>query len=262
MKKILFILTLLISLVFGQVTFVNDSTAIQTGGTSLTITCSAFTLTGDLLVALIAKDDDPTFDDESGWTSITKGVATTGDLQAYVSVCYILSPSDGEQAFTWDNGDSEYWYGMIATFRGNDTSTPIHGTPYQWSGDTQYPTINGSGYSSLTTGSIAVAAMGNDRERTITNDDADFPNDIELQGAGGSGGVTLGMSYTNAISGDGTAPACQFTLSVAEEWRGGNFIIEAATAGADWTGTFMGVTDPSKVFDQDVSGISKVMGVE
>lgn len=260
MKKILFILILLFTVGFGAVTHINDSTATNTG-TSLTVTCSAFTLTGDLLIAVITKDDDPTFDDEAGWNTITKAVAAPGDAQAYVSICWFVATGDGAQAFTWDNGDSEPWYGVIATFRGQDTSTPIHGSPDAYSADNDTPSVlTGSSYTSLTTGSIAVAAFGSDRARVVTNTDADFINDVILSNAGGSGGTSLGMSYTNTISGTGTTTECDFTLAGADEWRVAEFVIEAEFA-AGWTGTFMGVTDPAKVFDQDVSGISEVMGV-
>ena len=64
------------------------------------------------------------------------------------------------------------------------------------------------------------------------------------------------------ISGTGNTGTTVFGMDGSDQWVAVTVVIEAAVAVGGWTGTFMGVTDPAKVFNQDVSGISKVMGVE
>jgi len=73
-------------------------------------------------------------------------------------------------------------------------------------------------------------------------------------------------TYENAIKGTGAIPPKMFTMDNSEQWASATVIIEsnvgAGTPPTGWTGTFMGVTDPSIIMGVDVENLQSIMGVE
>lgn len=89
-------------------------------GTSLVITKPTGTAVGDLLVAVIGKDDDPAITGPSNTNAWTveragTGTATGNDHSWWIGWKVVTSDDSGLSSFTW-TGDSETWSGTISCF--------------------------------------------------------------------------------------------------------------------------------------------------
>ena len=84
-------------------------------GTSITVSVPLNTTTNDLMVAVIAKDDDPAITPPAGWFELVSYGTTTGvqDLRTWIG--YRIGTASEPASYTW-TGDSEEWAGVISTY--------------------------------------------------------------------------------------------------------------------------------------------------
>jgi len=99
------------------------------GTTGIVLTPHASTLTDDLMIAFQHRNDEANvFDDPpaTGWTMLATNDTFAGeDMNTAVGYKVATSDSEGAATFTHGNEQEEEWAGVILTFRGVDTTTPI-----------------------------------------------------------------------------------------------------------------------------------------
>lgn len=107
-------------------TFRNAQKATATGATSLTITKPTGLTVGDLMVAVIGKDDDPAITGPGDWTEVRGGTGTiTGNDHSWWLGYKVADAGDvAASNFQW-TGDAEDWSGTIAAFIPSN-SNPTH----------------------------------------------------------------------------------------------------------------------------------------
>ncbi len=94
----------------------NSENAISGSNTTFTIAKPSGLAVGDLMVAVIGKDDDPLADGPADWTIIARNGTTPGkDTGSWLGYKVADSDDVAESVFTW-NADQERWSGTITAF--------------------------------------------------------------------------------------------------------------------------------------------------
>ena len=203
-------------------------TKVAADATSITCDVPAGFSAGDLLIAVIVKDDDNAMDTPAGWTLMTEGES---DGRMRCNTFYRIAQV-GDTNWTW-NGDSENWIGWILRYTGHDAAAPIHASG-DAVGETVNPTAPTVAYTDLAVGSIALQLFGADDDDTpyvtpggLTERFNEVSSDDPLTylSCGGAGG-------DKAVSGTGSTGTAVFTQDAGEEWVGVTIVIEAAGGAA------------------------------
>ena len=117
----------------------NEAKAVVDTATSLPIS-TPLVNAGDLLIAAIATDEDTsaTLSAPSGWTSINSpgSYSSAVTLGAWWRIATATEPAS--YTFTWAGGQQAY--GWMMRFTGNNSTSPINGTPSVWGGSSSTPT--------------------------------------------------------------------------------------------------------------------------
>jgi hypothetical protein len=104
------------------------SSASLVGTTGQAYTPHASTLTDDLMIAIMHRNDDlGTWDTPpSGWTAIAQDTVGAAGQDRQMQIAYKVATSDSEGSATFTHSDTaaEQWAGCILTYRGIDTTTP------------------------------------------------------------------------------------------------------------------------------------------
>ncbi|MFT5321676.1 MAG: hypothetical protein ACI934_001834, partial [Pseudohongiellaceae bacterium] len=210
------------SVVGSQVAIFQDCTETKVGGgTSITLASPAGTAVGDLLVAIISTDGNPTITPPGTWTTINQGPAAGN--AARLGVFYRVASLTGAQNHAFTLSASEHIVGSILRFTNHDgigaISTAATGT-----GSPTAPSVTPVRNNSLV---IRVAGFDDDDgpidpatiitgHRNITQDDS------------GNGAQTTSMAaaYINQVTG-GIASGTALFLSAGggEQWRSISFVV-------------------------------------
>ena len=146
----------------GGITVVNSSTT-YSGTATLTapLPVPAGTAAGDVLVASVAADLNPTMTPPTGWTPIVSGLSVSTGARLF-SYYHVVGASD-PASYTWTFNTSVKWGGGITAYRGVNNATPLDST-VATATDTSWTK------SSLTVGSITTATNGAMQISTIICD--------------------------------------------------------------------------------------------
>jgi len=184
----------------SDITFVGAGSVVSNGtliGTSgLTLTPHASTLTDDIMVAVIHRNDELNnlWNALSGWDIVDQITTTAGQDMGSV-VYYRIATSDSEGAATFINTDTtaEQTAGCILTYRGIDTTTPwdvAFNNPLHFISRTDKAATNVDAFDPITTvtdGAVVIAF------EAVTHNDITSNADP--------------AGYTNAVRNIGATPA-------------------------------------------------------
>ena len=106
----------------GQISPVGGASATNPGGSSLTINVPSGTVNGDVMIAVLAWYTATSITPPSGWTLIA--TQPDGEGIGYNSSYYRVAASEPAN-YTWNWSGTSYPAGIIYTFSGVNTSTPI-----------------------------------------------------------------------------------------------------------------------------------------
>lgn len=136
----------------GGITMVGSSTTYAGAATpTAELTQPAGATAGDVLVASVTADLNPTMSPPPGWTAIVNGLSVSTGARLF-SYYHVLNPSD-PATYTWTFSTAVKWGGGITAYRGVNNSTPLDssvvtGVDTSWT------------KTSLTLGSITTASNG------------------------------------------------------------------------------------------------------
>lgn len=189
----------------------NAQGATATGSTTLTITKPTGLTVGDLMVATIGKDDDPSVTGPSGWVNEAEASGTAGNDNNGSIWWKVADAADvAASNFTW-TGDSEDYAGEIAAFipsnsnpafvqavavRRENDATPVSSALTTTAGNLLVG--GGTGNRAATTAGVSIVTGGwtvptNGKQQTGTgNGDVATTIAYDLSAAGGSETVEFG----------------------------------------------------------------------
>ncbi|EFK96964.1 transport protein ExbB2 [sediment metagenome] len=108
----------------GPISFIGSNDTIDVTGTSVTVRKPANTSQNDVLIAhIIASDDDASISPPSGWSQVSSSPCTTDYHRA--AVFYKVAGSSEPSSYTFTTSQSATLAGIITSYRGANTSTPI-----------------------------------------------------------------------------------------------------------------------------------------
>jgi PKD repeat protein len=146
----------------GSVTAVGTSTTNSaTAVSSVSLTKPAGTAAGDVLIASITTDLNPSVSSvPAGWTAIVNALSinSSSSSGARVFVYYHVVGSADPSSYTWNLGTAVKWGGGITAYRGVNQSTPLDSTVVT-AVDTSY-TATGITLASITTASNGAMLIG------------------------------------------------------------------------------------------------------
>ena len=202
---------------------IESSTDISHSGTSFDVTKPTGLSVGDLLLALIAKDDDITMNPPGGWSDGFR--LTTVSLACSTYAFYKVADAGDVAAsiFTF-TGDNEDYVGRLYRISNVYNATPIDAVDTVGSsGSTttpQAPSINTVWDNSLV---FAITGM----------DDDDIPYTLETGGwaedvntSNTTAGVVIGRKVV--VTGGSATGACDFTTNADDGWHASQIAIRAA----------------------------------
>ncbi len=191
----------------AAIAYESHTTAVlASNGTTLTIDVPSGTVAGDLLLAAVAADENPTIA-ATGWTSINQGAAPGNAARLAVFYRVATAPVPASYSFTWTGGQQAA--GAMFRYSGVDTTTPLDVAAASNTGTTTAPTAP----------TITTVTNGARIVRIYAADD----DDLE-----GSPYPASHIGRVNMESSDTSADSC--SLGVAETTQ--------ATAGATGTAAF------------------------
>ncbi len=202
-------------------------TKVSSDATGITITKPSETADGDLLIALVWKDDDPVItSDSSEFTQIQQG-DSGGANSPRVSAWYREAGASEPDDYSW-SGDSEQWLGIIYRIDGQaasgfiDNSAMEHGSSNAPTSPDITPTVNDC---------LIIAFFGADDDDTPYTLDAALSSDFNDVSGTGSG--TVGGAGGNEIQTTATATG-QYThgMNATEEWTGITIAIAPLVSGS------------------------------
>jgi len=136
----------------GGITVVNSSTTYSATATpTATLATPAGTAAGDVLVASIAGDLNPTMTPPTGWTAIVNGLSVSTGARLF-SYYRVVGATD-LASYIWTFSTSVKWGGGITAYRGVNNTTPLDSSVVT-AVDTSWTKT------SLTVGSITTASNG------------------------------------------------------------------------------------------------------
>lgn len=175
---------------------------------ALTLTVPTGTQTGDLLLAVMAQDDDNTLSTPSGWTSV---LVSNGTQPLVLRIWYrVATAADvgGSKTYTFRSNADKDAYGGISAFRGVDTSAPIAASGIQANGNGSSTSVAPS-ISPASTNTMLVAFWANE-DKSLTQP-AGMTATVGAPGGRKNGGVNLLSAYepitANGATGTRTATA-------------------------------------------------------
>lgn len=146
----------------GPVTAVGTSTTNSaTAVSSVSLTKPAGTAAGDVLIASITTDLNPSMSSvPAGWTAIVNALSinSSSSSGARVFVYYHVVGSADPSNYTWTLGTAAKWGGGVTAYRGVNQSTPLDSTVVT-AVDTSY-TATGITLASITTASNGAMLIG------------------------------------------------------------------------------------------------------
>ena len=99
---------------------------VSSDATSITITVDGAPKDGDLLLAIISKDDDDAITNPTGWTTVTDATVGITPDSNRLHVAYRIASSEGTDPSYTFTADSEQWCAAIYHYRNADTSSPVN----------------------------------------------------------------------------------------------------------------------------------------
>jgi hypothetical protein len=180
------------------ITYQNKSEHTEPLDSSFTMTIPTGFSAGDLLIACVHKDDDPSITIPSGWTIIEEGTDGVYNVM-YFSVAYRIAES-GDTNWTW-TADGEAWAGVILRYTGQAVTSPIHASG-KAGGYSTNPTAPSVGYTDLANDSITLQCFGSDWITPFT-----VPGQLTERFSfdNGDGGLAGGDKVISGTSSTGTA---------------------------------------------------------
>jgi hypothetical protein len=145
----------------GGIALVDTSTAGNSAAvTAVTVPKPAGAQSGDVLVAQITTDLQPTINDATGapagWTRVASQTATGAHLFAYWHVVTASDPGP----YTWTLSTAVKWNAGIAAYRGVNTATPWDTTPTGTAASTAAATtLTVPGVTTVTPGAMLVGGV-------------------------------------------------------------------------------------------------------
>ena len=115
----------------GSITYINEAEASATTGTSAQVNKPTGTAEDDFMIALLVStigsdtDGSTMFSAPSGWTSEHNYTQTAPSGQ-HVYIYWKVAGASEPSSYTWTWTSSCGWVAQISTFRGVDTTSPIH----------------------------------------------------------------------------------------------------------------------------------------
>lgn len=184
----------------------------------------------DLLVALCIESGSNTWASETGWTDFPN-VASQGQVSR--RLYYKLSGvSEGNPAF--DAGSAFTGnYGIIAAFRGVDTTTPVEASTVGTEGESNSP--NPPSVTTLTDGAWVVALESNDDNDNTSG--SPYPTGytgIQYGDQTDGGGPGGGMAYKEIATAGAENPGT-FSIANTEEWITDSLALKPASTGVTLT---------------------------
>ncbi len=182
--------------------------------TSCTVTKPSGTVEGDLMVAFVGKDDDPSISEPSGWTQVRENDSGVDGprLGAYYKVAGSGEPAD----YTW-TADSENWYAIIYRVSGFDTGNIIDVSDLNTGGAAPK---SGGPITTTVDNCLILTATAVD----IANSSAPITLHADLTAvveddSGGAGGITFGSGWDTKASA-GSYSEKTHGINTNERWIG------------------------------------------
>ncbi|MEA5454106.1 PKD domain-containing protein [Sinomonas sp. JGH33] len=150
----------------GITTVASTTTYASTAASSVTLTAPSGVAAGDVLVASITVDQNPSVASvPAGWTAMVNGLginaSSTGGARIFTY--YYVAGSSEPSSYTWNLSSSVRWGGGITAFRGVNTTTPLD-TGVTTAVDTTYSatSITLPSLTTATNGALLIGGVGLD----------------------------------------------------------------------------------------------------
>jgi len=203
---------------------IESSTAITEADetTSFTVTKPTGLEVGNLLFALIAKDDDVDMNPPAGWSDGFQILAYDNSIFSFYKVADATDVAASNFTFT---GDSEQYVGKLYRISGIDTSTPIDAVDTTGANNVstspQAPDLE-----TLTDDALVFAMAGMDDDDTpFSIDTAGWTEDHNAVSNTGNGtcGIVIGRKIMSTA---GQTGAVDFTINASESWAASQIAIK------------------------------------
>jgi hypothetical protein len=169
---------------------------------SVTLQTPSGLAAGDLLLAVLTPDNNPTVSAPPGWTLVVGPLKPDGGAEVF-AYYHVVQAGESAANYAWALGSPQKWGGGITAYRGVDTSHPLDvGTPAtKVDGTGTSTSITLSGVTTATSGAMLIGGLGADGSTANTNPPTGWTEAFDslggqmsehaywLQGAAGSSGA-------------------------------------------------------------------------
>ena len=200
---------------------VQTGSVVTSATTSVTLTLSTGSTSGNLLIAtIVGWGSSNNVSGPAGWTS---GVQTSGGLSRRTAILYYASNSGGitSAAFTFGSGTT-FIAGQISEWSGMGTSTPIDVTNRANNGSGTSLNVSSGGNTTIEANEIAVTAFQEDFSSATTATFTPGASYTNFGNTGATSGTTLYTAEyeTGLASGASPSETETSTVSATVGWLG------------------------------------------